>query len=252
MAVSAATLIAIAGCKQETQEAENKEVQLETMDQKVSYILGSDIAERIKAMDFDLNTDAFVMALNDVRNGVEPRINDEEMRAVMTTFQAEQQAKHQEKMNKATEENLTKGQEFLTENATKEGVTQTESGLQYKVIEAGEGETPSADDVVKVHYRGRLLDGTEFDSSYKRDQPATFPVGNLIPGWVEALQLMKVGGKWEIYVPADLAYGPGGTPNIPPNSTLIFEMELLEIVDQNKAASEEGAQEEGAPEEASE
>lgn len=248
MAVSAATLIAIAGCKQETQEAQNKEVQLETMDQKVSYILGSDIAERIKQMDFELNTDAFVMALNDVKNGVEPRINDEEMRAVMTTFQAEQQAKHQEKMSKATEENLTKGKEFLTENATKEGVTQTESGLQYKVIEAGEGETPSADDVVKVHYRGRLLDGTEFDSSYKRNQPATFPVSNLIPGWVEALQLMKVGGKWEIYVPADLAYGPGGTPNIPPNSTLIFEMELLDIVDQEETAPEEGAQEEASEE----
>ncbi len=249
VAVSAVTLIAVAGCKQEAQEPEKKEVTLETMDQKVSYILGSDIGGRIKAMDFDLDIDAFVQALEDVRAGTESRLSDEEVRAIMTSFQAEQQAKRQEEMNKAQEENLTKGQEFLKENATKEGVTQTESGLQYKVIEEGTGETPSADDVVKVHYRGRLLDGTEFDSSYGRGQPATFPVSNLIPGWVEALQLMKVGGKWEIYVPADLAYGPGGTPNIPPNSTLIFEMELLEIVDQENEAGAEAESTEEANQE---
>ena len=122
------------------------------------------------------------------------------------------------------------GEAFLKENATKEGVVTTESGLQYKIVTAGEGPKPGAEDVVKVHYRGTLLDGTEFDSSYKRGEPVTFPVGGVIPGWVEALQLMPVGSKWELFIPSGLAYGPGGAGGqIGPNSTLKFEVELLSI-----------------------
>jgi FKBP-type peptidyl-prolyl cis-trans isomerase len=137
-------------------------------------------------------------------------------------MQAEQKA--------AADKNLADGEAFLKENATKEGVVTTESGLQYKIVTAGDGPKPGAGDVVKVHYRGTLLDGTEFDSSYKRGEPVTFPVGGVIPGWVEALQLMPVGSKWELYIPSGLAYGPGGAGNqIGPNSTLKFEVELLSI-----------------------
>jgi FKBP-type peptidyl-prolyl cis-trans isomerase len=131
---------------------------------------------------------------------------------------------------KAGAENLAKGTAFLEANKTKEGVVALPSGLQYKVIKEGTGNTPVATDKVKTHYRGRLIDGKEFDSSYKRGKPAEFPVTGVIKGWVEALQLMKEGAKWELYIPANLAYGTRDTPTIPANSTLIFEIELLEIV----------------------
>jgi FKBP-type peptidyl-prolyl cis-trans isomerase len=145
------------------------------------------------------------------------------------------------KKAKEAAENLAVGTAFLEENKAKEGVKVTPSGLQYKVIQEGTGNTPTADDRVKTHYRGTLIDGTEFDSSYKRNRPAEFPVKGVIKGWTEALQLMKEGGKWELYIPANLAYGERGRPNIPANSTLIFEIELLEIDKPDPNANKAGA-----------
>ena len=142
---------------------------------------------------------------------------------------AKQEAMAKE-MAKQGEANLKAGEAFLAKNAEQEGVVVLDSGLQYKVVEAGDGATPTADDVVEVHYRGTLIDGTEFDSSYARGESITFPVGGVIAGWTEALQLMPVGSKWELYIPSDLAYGPGGTQGaIGPNQALIFEVELLGI-----------------------
>jgi FKBP-type peptidyl-prolyl cis-trans isomerase len=134
----------------------------------------------------------------------------------------------QASIKEKAQKNLADGEKFLTENKTKEGVKTTESGLQYKVLEAGEGPSPKAGDTVTVHYRGTFVDGTEFDSSYQRGEPATFPLTGVIPGWTEALQLMKKGSKWMLFIPSELAYGERGAGNrIPPNSTLIFEVELL-------------------------
>lgn len=203
---------------------------LDTLEEKVSYIIGYDIARNTQGFDFELDSDILTQAMADKYADRESLIPEEDMRNVMNEFQTVQRERSQAKRELALKENESKGKTFLDENAAKEGVQTTESGLQYKVLEAGDGAKPAATDQVKVHYRGRLLDGTEFDSSYKRGQPATFKVNQLIPGWVEALQLMPTGSKWELYIPASLGYGQGGTGNIPPNSTLIFEMELLEIV----------------------
>lgn len=203
---------------------------LDTLEEKVSYIIGYDIARNTQGFDFELDSDILTQAMAHKYADKESLIPEEDMRTVMNEFQTVQRERSQAKREAALKENSDKGQAFLAENGAKEGVQTTESGLQYKVLEAGDGAKPAATDQVKVHYRGRLLDGTEFDSSYKRNQPATFKVNQLIPGWVEALQLMPVGSKWELYIPSELGYGQGGTGNIPPSSTLIFEMELLDIV----------------------
>ena len=138
-------------------------------------------------------------------------------------------AKREEEQKKLADENAEKGKVFLEENKAKEGVTTTESGLQYRVITEGSGVKPKATDTVTVHYSGKLLDGTEFDSSYSRNEPATFDLNSVIPGWTEGLQLMPQGSKWELVIPSDLAYGPGANGPIPPNSVLVFEVELLEV-----------------------
>jgi len=151
------------------------------------------------------------------------------MNSVMAEFQEQQMAQQEAETEQQAEADQAEAEAFFAENAEKEGVEITDSGLQYKIIEKGEGASPSEDDRVTVHYRGRLLDGTEFDSSYERDQPASFNLNTVIAGWTEALQLMSEGGKWELYIPADLAYGPGGNGPIPPNAALIFEVELLEV-----------------------
>jgi FKBP-type peptidyl-prolyl cis-trans isomerase len=151
----------------------------------------------------------------------------------MQQLQREHSERMQAQQNELATKNRADSEAFLARNATEADVVRTESGLQYKVLSAGEGPKPTADDTVTVHYRGTLIDGREFDSSYKRGEPATFPVSGVIPGWVEALQLMPVGSKWMLYIPADLAYGPGGAGGlIGPNSALIFEVELLSIADQ--------------------
>lgn len=221
----------VQGCKKDNAEATTEaDLELDSLDRKVSYILGFDLASRTKQVDFSLDPDILLMAVRDVESGKDARMSDEEMSASMVAFQAEQQAKSQAANEAQAASAQEEGLAFLSENAEKEGVVTLESGLQYKELTSGDGAVPKLDDTVKVHYRGRLIDGTEFDSSYQRGEPAVFPVSNLIPGWIEALQLMNVGDVWELYVPADLAYGPGGTSTIPPYSTLVFEMDLQEII----------------------
>ncbi|WP_347330050.1 FKBP-type peptidyl-prolyl cis-trans isomerase [Marinimicrobium locisalis] len=215
------------GCSQS--EPEQESVKLETLEEKVNYVFGTNLAENLEQGGVTIKPEAFAQALRDKRDGNEPKLSEEEMREVMQQFQEQEMARREKEQEAEAEANEKEAEAFFAENAEKEGVQETESGLQYKVLEEGEGAKPSADDTVTVHYRGRLLDGTEFDSSYDRDQPATFALNSVISGWTEGLQLMPVGSKYELYVPADLAYGPGGNGPIPPNSALIFEVELLEI-----------------------
>jgi FKBP-type peptidyl-prolyl cis-trans isomerase FklB len=180
----------------------------------------------LKGDNIDLDEEAFMAAIRDMAAGKQPRLSKSEIQAVLQKVQQQRAAEAQ----KTADENLRKGQEFLSANGKKAGVKTLPSGLQYKVIRAGTGKSPKATDTVKVDYRGTLINGTEFDSSYKRGQPATFPVNGVIKGWQEALQLMKEGAKWQIYVPAELAYGPRGAGGqIGPNETLIFDVELLQI-----------------------
>ncbi len=212
--------------------ASSENIELDTAEKQVTYIVGYNMAQQANANGLTFNKDVMALAIQDVAEEKEPRIAAEEQQQIMMSFQEEQQTKRDAEMKVKGEENLKKSQAFLDENAKKEGVITTESGLQYKVLESGEegAAKPAEDDNVKVHYHGTLIDGTVFDSSVDRGQPVTFPVNGVIKGWVEALQLMKVGDKFELYIPADLAYGPGGTAGkIGPNDALIFQVELLEI-----------------------
>ena len=256
LAAAVALGLALAGCnKQESQQA--AEVSLDTQEKKVSYIIAEDMAKRLESQDVKLDPQVVLMALNDVAEARESRLSDEDKQQVIAVFQEKMQAKQQEMLAKQekefkekAEKNLTEGKAFLEENAKKDGVVTTESGLQYKVITEGSGDTPSADSVVEVDYKGTLIDGTEFDSSYANGQPVQFPVNGVIKGWTEALQLMKEGAKWELYIPSDLAYGPGGAGGlIGPNATLIFEVELHKAnvkADEDAAPAEEKAQDESA------
>jgi len=206
---------------------------LKTEMDKVSYIIGTQIARNFKSQDIEVNLDMLLLGLKDGLAGKELLLTQDEIQQIYSNFQQQMMAKMTAKRTKEAAENIAKGKAFLEQNKAKEGVKVLPSGLQYKVITEGTGKTPTADDTVKTHYQGTLLDGTEFDSSYKRNQPAEFPVKGVIKGWTEALQLMKEGAKWELYIPADLAYGERGRPGIPPNAVLIFQIELLEIVKQS-------------------
>ncbi len=202
-----------------------KKPDLNTDKAKLSYTIGQQIGRQFKGQNLDIDSNALATSIEDVLTGKEARLTAEEMQAVMLKSQREQIAK----MGAEGKINREKGEKFLTQNKTKTGIKTTASGLQYEVLQAGKGKSPKAADVVKVHYKGTLIDGTPFDSSYDRGQPAEFPLNGVIRGWTEGLQLMKVGGKSRLFVPSDLAYGPQGRPGIPPNSTLIFEVELLDI-----------------------
>ncbi|WP_111641575.1 FKBP-type peptidyl-prolyl cis-trans isomerase [Marinimicrobium alkaliphilum] len=223
----AASALVLAGCGE--QEAAPESVELETLEEKVNYLYGLNVAGNMQQSQVEIHTAAFLQGMQDARDDVEPRLSEEESMQIMQQFQEQQMARQEQESARLAEQNQAESAAFFSENATVEGVVTTDSGLQYKVVEEGDGASPSADSVVTVHYRGRLLDGTEFDSSYSRNQPATFDVGGVIAGWTEALQLMSEGDKWEIYIPSDLAYGPGGAGPIPPNAALIFEVELLEV-----------------------
>ncbi len=206
------------------------ESELTSLEQKVTYIVGYRMAKQAQQGEFALDKSVMSMAIQDVADEKEPRIAQEDQQKIMMEFQTQQEAKSKAEKDKASGENLAKGQAFLEENLKKEGVKVTESGLQYKVITAVEGAaSPKAEDTVKVHYHGTLIDGTVFDSSKDRGQPVTFPVSGVIQGWVEGLQLMKLGEKYELYIPAELAYGENGTGPIGPNAALTFEVELIEI-----------------------
>jgi FKBP-type peptidyl-prolyl cis-trans isomerase len=205
-------------------------VQLKTQKDKVSYILGINVGNNVKQLPTEIDTDLFSKGVKDALSGAKPLLSQEEMQTVMTAFQKEMNQKQTEQMKAAGEKNKKEGEAFLTENKKKEGIKTLPSGLQYKVLKEGNGKIPKATDKVTTHYQGTLIDGTEFDSSYKRGEPASFPVNGVIPGWTEALQLMKVGSKWQLFVPSKLGYGERGAgPKIGPNAVLIFTVELLSI-----------------------
>ncbi len=221
-----------------------EKMQLKTKKDKVSYTIGLDMGNSLKQQKIDVDPKVLARGIKDALTSAKPLMTEQEikdtiaaLREELTARQKEQMAKQQEQMKAQGEANKKEGDAFLAENAKKEGVKTLPSGLQYKVITEGKGKKPKATDTVTVNYRGTLIDGKEFDSSIKRGQPATFPVGGVIPGWTEALQLMKEGSKWQLVIPSSLAYkeqGAGGI--IGPNAVLIFEVELISI---NEPAKEE-------------
>ncbi|WP_339723587.1 FKBP-type peptidyl-prolyl cis-trans isomerase [uncultured Paraglaciecola sp.] len=209
---------------------EATDLPLNSLEQKLSYIVGTNLAGQFQRDELSLDLDAFILAVNDVASGSESRLTQEQIQEAVATVQQQAQEKQLLAQQQASAKNVAEGLAYLEANAKKEGVVVTESGLQYKEIVAGDGEMPTSDKTVVVHYTGTLTDGTEFDSSYKRGEPAEFPVTGVIKGWVEALQLMNVGDKFELAIPSDLAYGAKGSgQTIGPDATLLFEVELLEI-----------------------
>ena len=197
---------------------------------KVSYSIGMEIGKNFKRQSVDVNPELVARGVKDAFSDGKPLMTDDEMKEALTAFQKEMMAKQQELAKQLGEKNQKEGEAFLAENKKKEGVITLPNGLQYKVIKAGSGKKPKATDTVTVNYQGTLVNGTEFDSSYRRGQPVSFPVNGVIPGWTEALQLMEVGAKWQVVIPSNLAYGERGAgPQIGPNSTLIFEIELISI-----------------------
>jgi len=206
-------------------------VKLETEMDKVSYALGTRVGEGFKQGGVEVSLDLFMRGVKDVLAERELALTADEMQQVMAEFQQRMMAQQMELRQKEAEANLAEGTAFLDANKDKPGVMVLPSGLQYKVLEEGTGPSPTPTDRVKVHYRGTFVNGEEFDSSYKRNQPAEFQVNGVIAGWTEALQLMKEGAKWQLFIPANLAYGERGRPpSMPPNSTLIFEVELIEVL----------------------
>jgi FKBP-type peptidyl-prolyl cis-trans isomerase FklB len=204
---------------------QDKSTPLKDSKDKVSYSIGLNIGLNLKKQNVSINPDTFVLGLKDALAG-KPQMTDEQVKETMTAFEKEMI----DKQKAAGVKNGADGEKFLAENKKKEGVKTTASGLQYKVVKEGTGAQPKETDTVIANYRGTLIDGTEFDSSYKRGQPATFPVSGVIKGWTEALQMMKVGSKYQLFIPANLAYGERAVgPDIGPNSTLIFEVELLDV-----------------------
>jgi FKBP-type peptidyl-prolyl cis-trans isomerase FklB len=213
-----------------TQLSAQKKPTLTTEKEKVSYIIGTDIAKNLKKQGIDIEPAILFQGLKDAFTDQKLALSDSEIEQVMTAFQQEMMEKQSKKAAELGEKNQKEGEAFLAANKKKDSVITLASGLQYKVIVEGKGKMPASNDTVTTNYRGTLIDGTEFDNSYKRGEPATFPVNGVIPGWTEALQHMKVGSKWQLFIPSNLAYGERGAgQTIGPNATLIFEVELLSI-----------------------
>jgi len=219
---------------------------LTTRKDKFSYALGMNIGngykQGLEKQSVEFDADLIAQGVKDAMSGAKTRLTEEEAKAVLTEVQTEVNKQRQEKMKEAADKNKAEGEAFLAANKSKEGVVTLPSGLQYKILTAGIGPKPAASDQVNCNYRGTLIDGTEFDSSYKRGTPATFGVGQVIKGWTEALQLMPIGSKWQLFIPSSLAYGERGGPGgaIGPNEALIFEVELLSIVDKAKDDKSKG------------
>jgi len=197
--------------------------------EKTSYALGMNLGTNFKAQGMDIDSDAMLRGVNDAMSGAKTLMTEEEARAALTQLQSEVRAKMEEKSRMAAITNKKDGDAFLDANKAKDGVVVLPSGLQYKIITQGAGPKPTPLDTVTCNYRGTLIDGTEFDSSYKRGQPASFQVGRVIRGWTEALQLMPTGSKWQLYIPSNLAYGERGSGPIGPNAVLIFDVELISV-----------------------
>ena len=244
-AIAVATLLALSACKGENKPVEVSSSKTEadkaatdktgypglpTEKEQVSYTIGMAIGKQLAEIKDEVNVDTVVKALRTQMDGGKALINDEQAQQIMQAFSQKMQAKQIAKMMEEGKANLDKGEKFLAENGKKQGVVTTASGLQYQVLTEGKGAKPGATDGVKVNYKGTLLDGKEFDSSYKRGEPAVLPLQGVIPGWAEGLQLMPVGSKYKFWIPAKLAYGEQAPPMIGPNQVLEFEVELLEIV----------------------
>lgn len=233
-------------------KAKNQKVgDLTDSEDQVSYMVGRDIGKSLKDLDTDLKREVVFAAIEEVLDDQPSQLSDSVLSEVRSEFTKKLQSDKEAKLQKDVKENKKEGEEFLKANKQIPGVEETESGLQYQVLKEGTGATPTKEDQVKVHYHGTLIDGTVFDSSVKRGKPVTFPVGRVIKGWTEALQMMKVGGKYKIYVPPELAYGERGhRPPVGPNMTLIFEIELLDVVENEKAdnASAKQSKSAGKPE----
>jgi len=208
--------------------------ELPTQKEKFSYALGMNIGSNLHRQSVPVDPDILLRGLKDTLAGNPTLLSEDEERAVLTEMQNDIRKQMQEKLKAQGDANKKEGEAFLAANKSKEGVVTLPSGLQYKILQAGSGPKPTTSDSVTVNYRGTLINGTEFDSSYKRGQPATFPVTGVIKGWTEALQLMPVGSKWQLFIPSDLAYGERGPSEIGPDSTLIFEVELLKIAEKEK------------------
>lgn len=203
---------------------------LDTQLQKLSYIIGLDIGKNLANQGIDIDSAALAAGVADSFNDSAVKLSDTEIQTIMTSFQTELEAKQSKMKAAEADKNTSEGQAFLELNRSKEGVVALASGLQYREIKAGNGKSPKATDQVTTHYKGTLLDGTTFDSSYDRGEPAQFPVNGVIAGWTEALQLMKEGSVWELFIPANLAYGARGAGGkIGPNATLVFQVELLKV-----------------------
>jgi FKBP-type peptidyl-prolyl cis-trans isomerase FklB len=208
---------------------------LKTEREKVSYVVGVDMARNFQQQGLEVDLDLVLRGMKDVLSGEKLLMTEDEFRATMSAFrtqmrrQADLRRKQTQKPSAVAVENKKTGDVFLAENKTKEGIMSLPSGLQYKILRAGEGKKPAETDTVECHYTGTLINGTEFDSSYRSGQPVTFKITTVIPGWREALKLMPVGSKWQLFIPPGLAYGARGSGQIPPNSTLIFEVELLAV-----------------------
>lgn len=210
---------------------------LNTPEQRLSYGMGFGLGQRMAMDNIEVDMPTFTKGLEHALAKKDGLLTQEEIMKEMQAFQQRKMEEKRIEQENAAKANEEEGKKFLAENAKKAGVVTTESGLQYKVIKEGEGAKPSADDTVEVHYTGTLIDGTKFDSSHDRNSTVTFPVGGVIPGWTEALQLMTVGSKYQLFIPSDLAYGPGGTGGpIGPNATLIFDVELVSIKDKAEEA----------------
>lgn len=254
MPLALASVITLQACNQEAPApqtpvaAEPAALSLDTTEQRLSYGIAYGLGQRMAADGIPLDGDAFSAGIRDALGGVESKMSQEEIAAEMQAYQEKAAAEQQAAQAALGEANIAASEAFLAENATRDGVTVTESGLQYEILEAGDGPMPGPEDTVEVHYRGTLVDGTEFDSSYGRGQTVTFGVGQVIAGWTEALQLMPVGSKWKLAIPPELGYGAGGAGQmIGPNAALVFEVELIAIPSQAEEAAEPAA--DAAPEE---
>jgi len=245
-AITAGLAIVLAGSGLSAHAAEDAKNAPKEKDEKISYAIGADIGEKLKETDESLKPEFVVQGVRDAFAG-KLALDEKAIHESLQTFQTELMSKMEAKEKELAGKNEKASETFLEENKKKEGVKTLPSGLQYKVVKEGTGAKPKASDEVTVHYTGKLVDGTEFDSSHKRGEPVTFPVDRVIPGWTEALQLMPVGSKWELYIPPALAYGENAPPMIGPNQALIFDVDLLDIKKEEK--KDEGKAEEKKAEE---